>query len=347
MGLDFLKANGARRLRAYPSQPFLLDDGFALDDPDEEERLLYDIEVNADQWAPHSVLQASPARDWQWRPKRFVDGKDVGRTVAWLQSTDGFPVPVRLSEIGACVMHDDHGALRREFSAVERVVCLMADFFPWDEVEGFARALAAHNFRLLIASRPKGGATFDFEPMRASTQSRSNDEMVRLERQALCRMMAEPTIVDGRIENRAGQFANSAPIVGLIKTHSRNYLHHHGWRIFYKLEPGERTPAFQLNSRNVNVITWYLRLDGARGEIPNWGIVRLELAERFFNTDLGGDWNELDRLSNLVMQYRSRDSGYERASVSIHPIQRAEQSLGALFTEANTLIQRFYHLTGI
>lgn len=347
MGLDFLQTNGARRIRAYPSLPFLLDDGRAMDDPDEEERLMYDIECAADEWSPRNVNQADVPRNWRWRPKRFIDGKDVGRTVAWLQSADGYPVPVRLSEIGACVLCDDHGSLRREFSVVERVVCLMGDFFPWDEIESFARALALHDFRLLIASVPNGGAAFDFEPMRVSTQSRSNDEMIRLERQALMRATNEPTIVDGRLEKRAGVFANDAPVLGLIKTHAKNYLHPQGWRIFYELEPGQRTPAFQLNSRNVNVISWYLRLDGARGELPNWGIVRLEVAEKFFSDQLQGNWNEINRLSRIVMQYRSRDEGYERAAVSIHPIQRAEQSLGALFTEANTLIQRFYHLTGL
>ena len=157
MGLDFLQTNGARRIRAYPSQPFLLDDGRALDEPTEDERLLYDIECNADEWEPLDVTRANPQRGWRWRPKRFVDGKDVGRTVAWLQSTEGFPVPVRLSEIGACVMGDNDGSLHREFSVVERVVCLMADFFPWDEVESFARALSAHQFRLLIASKPNNG----------------------------------------------------------------------------------------------------------------------------------------------------------------------------------------------
>lgn len=347
MGLEFLQANGARRIRSYPSQPFLLDDGNALDEPNEEERLLYDIECDADEWTPQDVVRANPQRNWRWRPKRFVDGKDVGRTVAWLQSAEGFPIPVRLSEIGACVMRDDGGSLRREFSVVERVVSFMADFFPWDEVESFARALATHQFRLLIASKPNNGGTFDFEPMRASTQSRSNYEMVQLERQALMRAGDEPTIVDGRLAKHARNFANNAPVIGLIKTHSQNYLHPHGWRIFYNLEGGQRTPAFQLNGGSVNIISWYLRLDGARGELPNWGIVRLEVAEPFFRDELRGDWNELNWLSNLVMQYRSRDAGYERSAVSIHPIQRAEQSLGALFTEANTLIQRFYHLTGL
>lgn len=347
MGLDFLKANGARRIRSYPTQPFLLDDGHTMEEPEEKERLLWDIEQAADDWTSRDVTNASSPRNWRWRPKRFVDGKDVGRTIAWLQSAEGYPVPVRLAEIGAVVLCDDYGSLRREFSVVERVVCLMADFFVWDEVESFARALAQHGFRLLIAPKPKAGATYDFEPMRASTQSRSNDEMIRLERQALMQGADEPTIVDGRLENRAGIFADNAPVVGLIKTHSQNYLHPQGWRVFYNLKPGERTPAFQLNSRNVSVVSWYLRLDGQQGEMPNWGIVRLEVAERFFNDELRSDWSFLDRLSRIVLDSRSRDTGYERAAVSIHPIQRAEQLLGALFSEADTLIQRFYHLTGL
>src|SRR5690606_32038378 len=96
------------------------------------------IEQAAAEWEPINVRSATIPRPWGYRPLRFIDGKDVGRTVAWLQSRDGYPVPVRLSEIGAVVMRDVDGQLRREFSMVEKVVSLVVDLFPWDEIEAFA-----------------------------------------------------------------------------------------------------------------------------------------------------------------------------------------------------------------
>ena len=244
------------------------------------------------------------------------------------------------------VLRNVNGELRREFSRVERVVSLMVDPFPWDEVESFAIALKRQGFRLLACDQPEGGWSYDFERMRKTTQNRSNDEMTRLERQALARDSAMPTIVDGRLEPRARAFDHANdPVVGLVKTHSQNYLHSQGWRVFYNLRPGQRTPAFQVAARNLAVVSWYVRLDGDRGELPNWGIVRLEVPQPFFEMRLGKDWTYLDHLTELVCEYRCRDEGYSRAAVSIHPIQRAEESLGALFTASDTLVSHFYRLT--
>ena len=86
-------------------------------------------------------------------------------------------------------------------------------------------------------------------------------------------------------------------------------------------------------------------MEGDRGELPNWGVVRLEVPAPFFEQALGQDWAYLDRLSQVICAYRCRDESYGRAAVSIDPIRRAEESLGALFTQADKLISRFYHLT--
>ena len=345
MGLGFLRDNGGRRIRQYDEQPFLLDDGTTLDtSPDEDVDL--DYERPRDDWQPQGVAAGMDA--WSARPVRFIDGKDVGSTVAWLQTHEGYPVPVRLSEIGAVVLRDTAGELRREFARVERVVSMMVDPFPWDEVESFAMALQREEIRLLPCNKPEGGLTFDFERMRKTTQNGSNEEMIRLERLALAQDSTAPTLVDGRLEPRAGAFDDARdPISGLIKTHSKNYLHPQGWRVFYALGPGERTPAFRLPQRDLTVVSWYVRLDGDRGDMPNWGIVRLEVPEPFFDRQIGRDWAYLDRLSGLVRTSRTHDATYGRAPVTIHPIQRAEESLGSLFTAGDALISHFYRLTGL
>jgi hypothetical protein len=185
--------------------------------------------------------------------------------------------------------------------------------------------------------------------MRRATQNRSQDEMLRLECRALMNDGELPALVDGRLEPRARAFDSAiVPVAGVVKSHSQNYLHDQGWRTFFALAPGERTPAFRLESKNLNVITWYLRLDGARGEMPNWGIVRVEIAEPFVRAQLGERWPEyVNRLSRLLCEVRCRDEGYGRAVVTIQPIQEAEHSLGALFSDADALINMFYRMTNL
>jgi hypothetical protein len=356
-GMDFLRRHGARRVREFAPQPELLTNGTPLQN--DEEKIKLDYELPTSDWAPRDLPPECPP-DWEAQPLRFVDGKDVGRTVAWLQSEEGFPVPVRLAEVGAVALRINENAegqreLRREWSKVERVVAFMADLFPWDEVEEFAYALQGTGFRLLpiyVGDEENNSAPlnmFDFESMRQRAADGSKNEMLRLEREALGQDNLTPSLVDGSLEAHSAGFGESDAVVGLVKTHSRNYLNAEGWRTFYQLEPCQRTPAFCVpgrERRKLDVISWYVRLDGARGELPNYGVVRVEVPKPFFE-DNGKDWTYLDRVSKLICDYRCRDAGYGRAAVSIHPIQRAEESLGSLFTQSDTLVSRFYHLTGL
>ena len=112
-----------------------------------------------------------------------------------------------------------------------------------------------------------------------------------------------------------------------------------------ELCPGERTPAFSLKKK-LGVVSWYLRLNG-QGEMPDWGIVRLEIPKSFFEEVIKCDFSYLNYLSNIVYAYRCRGTSYSRTPISIYPVQRAEESLGALFTPVETLVQRFYRYTNL
>jgi hypothetical protein len=282
-----------------------------------------------------------------------VDGCHVGHTIAWLQDAEGHPVPLMLAEIGGVCLERDGKELRRTFQVVERVVALVVDPFPWNEVEDFAAALAASGFRLLPASLWRGegttdwAASYDFEAMRKKAQNRSNYEMEVLEEVALCQHAEVPTVVDGRLEPRINseQRLQRCPIVGVVKQHRKSYLHPRGWRVFYYLEPGHRTPAFLIQSEAVPVVSWYLKLDGHQGALPNWGVVRVEIAEAYFER-VGKDFGLIDRLSHSLIQMRCRLGSYRRGPVSLTPIVRAEETLRALFSPAGYLSQHFYRLTG-
>jgi hypothetical protein len=341
-GYEFLKNNGAQRVRNYDPQPFLLDDGNQeTESSDEQKELAY--ECSLDKWRALPILECVPPKDWPWRPLRFIDGKDLGRTVAWLQTREGHPMPVRLAEVGAAAMANQNSQLRREYEAIERVVSLIVKPFPWDEIESFAIALQEQGFRLLpCLAEP----SYSFEQMRRATQNRTKEAMDVLEKQALAQESTLPTLVDGRLEPRMGAFdQHTDPVVGLIKTHYRTFLHPAGLRLLCELRPGERTPAFSLEKK-LGVISWYVRLNG-QGEMPDWGIVRMEIPKSFFEEVIKCDFSYLNYLSNIVFAYRCRGTSYSRAPISIYPVQRAEESLGALFTPIETLVQRFYRYTNL
>lgn len=359
MGLEFLREHGGRRVRSYPDQP-------ELDQPEGEgtggeaaevEHVDHGYERDPKQWQPIPVEGAEA--DWDEAPRRFVDGCHVGHTIAWLQDADGHPVPLMLSEIGGVCMERDGQDLRRAFQVVERVVAFVIDPFPWHEVEDFAIALAGSGFRLVPASafeaeegdqaQPRGWAmSFDFEAMRKKAQNRSNYEMQLLEEVALCQHYEVPTLIDGPLEPRINRDANlqRCAIVGVVKQQRTSYLDKTGWQVYYRLRPGERTPAFLIETRSVPVVSWFLKLEGAHGALPNWGVVRVEVPRVHFE-DRGRDFAWIDRLSHALLQMRCRQGSYGRGPVSLAPIVRAEESLRSLFAPPGYLAQAFYRLTGL
>jgi hypothetical protein len=184
--------------------------------------------------------------------------------------------------------------------------------------------------------------------MRKAAQNRSNDEMGTLEEAALASDRDRPTVVDGRLEPRQGGLddpAGRAPAVGVVKTLMHEYLHPLGIQVRLRLGPGERTPLFALPNENLPVVSWYLRLSGTAATMPNWGVVRVELPLAWFETRRNTDGDAfVAALSRLLCAYRTRDGGYARAPVSLHPIVRAEALLGALFTPSGMLGSRFCRL---
>jgi len=344
MGLDFLVNYGGRRLRQYIEQPPLdpSETGSEEDNPN----VTLDFELPLDDWKSQPVV--SDALDPSTMPQRFIDGCHYGKTVTCLYDSLRHPIPVRLAEIGGVSMRIDGRLLRREFAYVERIVCLIVDPFPWQEVEDFAASLAEKiDMRLLPALPPMvedvRQLTYDYASMEQRTYTQAQVEMRVLEELALGRDPETLTLVDGplgRIEHPRA--------VGIVKQHRKNYLglNQQCWQVFYDLEPGQRTPAIRLASQSSPVVSWYLKLDGAHGAMPNWGIVRIEISVEHFEKQ-AGDFDYLNRLSNTLLQLRSRQGSYARAPVSMEPIVRAEESLKSLLTPPFTLAQRFYHLTGL
>jgi hypothetical protein len=354
MSLDFLREHRGRRLRPDPAL-------FDFDEDDEaplvgEEPVDLDVETPRAEWAPVDVLRATGAEGLL--PIRFVDGCHRGQTVAWVQDGAGHPLPVMLAEVGGvCLRAEGDGrgrTLRRECALVERVVTMVVDPFPWHEVESFAVALRQLGLRLVPASPPRDEddrpyLSFDFDLMRQRTRNRSVYEMELLEEVALAQDPHSPTLVDGLLQKRFhGLGRKDVPVVGLVKTHGQDYLHEQGWRVFFALLPGQRTPVFRVPHENLPVVSWYLRLGGGEpdADSPAWGVVRVELTEAFWRTRPAPS-AYVDALSAWLFESRCRQAGYARAAVSVEPIVQAEQSLSSLLSPPEYLKSWFYRQTGI
>jgi hypothetical protein len=228
MTIEFLRDYGRCRLNAYEPQPPLEDepteDEERRSDPD---NLSYELDRNS--WIAIDIRRPADwsVSSWIDRPVRFIDGKDVGETIAWVRAPGGYPVPIRLAQIGAAAMRVIDGRCHRDFQLVETVVSMVQDPFPWREIESFATALQSHGYRLLPAQLPEGRPSYDFERMRKPTQNRTNDEMRVLEEAAIAQDTNAPTVVDGLLEPRIGGFdPDSSPVFGVIKPTAETIFTH-------------------------------------------------------------------------------------------------------------------------
>lgn len=302
-----------------------------------------DLEVPLEAWRPLPV-ERGPSWDpdrWPGRPMRYIDGKDRGEVVAVVKAPDGLPVAIRLATVGAVAVEVTGGVVHRVQYISEPVVSLVAQPFPTDAIEAFAAELQHMGVRLLPASLPQGAGRFEFERTRKAAEWRTTHEMTSLEAVLLSQRPAGPTVVDGRLEQRRGSFDPlTDPVVGVIKSHRTPYLHDAGWAAFYALAPGERTPLFRLVQDGFPVVTWFLRLDQATRAAPGYGVVRVEVPGPWFDAlaDAGGFVRDL---SLFLRHVRCRRASYGRSDVSLHPIVRAEELLGACFEPTSRLQSRF------
>jgi hypothetical protein len=350
MTSNFIHDFGGCRLDWYDPQSVM--DGDADKDSEQDEKVDPSYEgIAAEHW---DALDATIPEDWNpydWpeRPARFIDGKDEGETVAWVRAPRGYPVPIRLGQIGSVAMDVVDQACRRAYYTSELVVSLVTQPFPWDAVERFGLDLQKHGFRMLPAqppldqsvTPPERRCSYDFEKMPKAAQNRCTDEMTVLEQAAIAQQDQIPTIVDGRLEPRRGGFSSdNSPVYGVIKTHHKTYLHPRGMQVLYALEHGQRTPLFRIVQHNLSVVTWYVRLGNASRSMPNYGLVRVEVPTVWFETQ-NHDAQFVNQLTRLLCLYRCRQQSYGRAAISLHPIVRAEESLGACFRHTGRLVSHF------
>jgi hypothetical protein len=310
-----------------------------------------DYEFEEPNW---ETLDIAPtcSLDWEWRPRRFIDGRDMGRVIAWLEDPEGYPIPLRLSQVGAAALRaipEPNGQFRLtvERREVMQIVTLAADPFSWRDIEAFAAVLQARGYRMVIVDHPKAiEDRCDFSGLATSARVHTMRTMSALETQMLAATAGIPTIVDGMLDQKIRQRQQREPLAGVIKTHTRIPLHPLGMQVLARLQPFQRTPVYERILTDIPYVTWYLRLGQNSGD-PQQRVVRVELCREFFEDVIDKDFRYVDQLSRCLCDSRTHDRDYKRNAITLYPIQRTEEVIRAVFYGQDALENRFCQTMGI
>ncbi len=317
--------------------------GREADEEDESanEGIQLDFECPADAWAP--VPPQDPGADM---PVRFIDGSIASKTA-------GFIVvgmrrrPLIAATVAAAALQFDGRALKREEGVrVLKILCLYSNGIGEQALEEARAMLGRIGVKLRTSEAAAPHA--DFDSMRRATRSIAMRAMEEAEQQAMLADRETPTLIDGLLERRLAAQKQDVPVVGLVKRQMATYLPLHLQEMVYALKPGERTPAFVLETvQHVALVNTYIRLSSEAGTSPSYGIVRLtvpiEYVRRAHSHDLG---TYLSGLAGYLYRLRHRDLAYGRAGISIEPIVRVEQHLHAIRPDLDALIPRLHRLFG-
>jgi hypothetical protein len=170
------------------------------------------------------------------------------------------------------------------------------------------------------------------------------------ERDVLLRSPTIPCLLDGLLERRVTTVASQAiPAFGMVKRQLNPLLPQRLAHLVHHLAPGERTPAFIVDTEHVSLVTWYLRLSDPGRAAPTAGIVRLTATRAYFETafaDAAARVAEISAVSAWLRHLRCRQSSYRRAAVSLEPIVRLEDQLHALLPSLSQLTARVHRAFG-
>lgn len=176
----------------------------------------------------------------------------------------------------------------------------------------------------------------DYEPMHVAADSPeallagAQDRLATLERELAREAPADQLVVlDGPLPERGGP----PDTIGYVKSHHMAYLPDAQAATVGKLEAGQRTPLFVIQT-NRSRYSWYLRLPGPRSGHPWAGVVRCEAS-----ADLGVDRAVAlaDRSAATLPRFASQPHKEARAPQNLYPIAGLERRLKRLLGDAALL----------
>ena len=318
---------------------------FAAHEADEEEEqradnINLDYEVPTPKWAP--IAPGAPPED---APVRFIDGSVFSRTAgALVVSFRSRPMIAAVVSAASLVL-EGRTLKRGAGTQARKLLCVYSDGIEPDVLFHARGLLREHGISL--EERPSPLPLHDFDAMRRSTRALAMEAMEGCEKQVLFAEPETPTLVDGLLERRlAAAPTHNIPVVGLVKRQMAQYLPAVQQELLYRLKPGERTPAFVLNTvQHVEIVNTYVRLSSQAGMSPSYGIVRLTAPLAYVERAHKGDLAAyLSGLAGYVYRLRHRDLAYGRAGISVEPIVRVEDHLHAILPDVEVLVSKLHHL---
>ena len=308
-----------------------------------------DLEQPAESWSP---IPASPiAADDLRLPQWFLDGAISSVEIAGSARDDlGYPRIIRAGQIGIGATNaGPHTPDRKEFW---RFVAFNGSGYSPDEIDPLRVELAntevPHELIIWRSTIEKvAESAHDLQSVRASVRNAARDEMLDRER-ALVDQLREAVYVDGRYVDHS-DLRESYLVVGIIKSQRARYLGGQPLEVLYSLKQGERTPAFLITStgrhwKDVQVITFYVRINSPEIVGPSGGLIRVELAEKFLASKEQADGSLFDGLAADLTRLRTRDTSYGRGAVTVEPIRAIERDLHLVFRDTPLSALETLHL---
>jgi len=326
---DLVTLYGVRPCDDSPFAAVPVDEATDLDDlpPSRLDNLAYEVDPPA--WGPIDCGGQPVAR-----PRRFIDGSVFARTAATF-IVDSTLRPAVLAAVGAAAVQLDGETIRRVPGSMrsETVLCLLGNGIPGDHLAELEAGLNAVGIELL-APADDDDLPAEFEVLRRRAWDLAKGRMEAVERDVLQLAPGVPSVVDGLLERRlVTRRSQRLPAYGVVKRHLRTLLPPALSQRLFSLAPGQRSPAFLMETEKAVLVSWYLRLADPALGTPAAGIVRVAATRAWLELgfpDPAARFAEASAVSAWLCQLRCRDASYARAAVSLEPIVRLEDQLHAV-----------------
>ena len=314
--------------------------GHEADDQDDTTAGRVDLDYERPQASWSSIAPEDPPAD---APVRFIDGsiksKTVGCIVVGMRRR-----PLIAAAVSAAALEIDGRSTKRAAGTrTAKVLAVHSNGIDPGALQEAFHALRDIGVSLLTSEVEVQG---DFDTLRRTTRSIAMLAMEEAERDVMLSDITKPTLMDGLLERRLAAQKLDVPVVGLVKRQMATYLPYGLQELIYTLKPGERTPAFILDTpQHVTLVNTYVRLSSQAGASPTYGVVRLTVPLAYVDREHAHDpTSYLSGLAGHIYALRHRDLAYARSGISVEPIVRCEDHLHAILPDLDVLIPKLHRM---
>ena len=253
--------------------------GHEADEEEEGRGLDLNLDVEVAQAAWRGIAPGAAPAD---APVRFIDGSIKSKTVGCI-IVGGRRRPLIAAAVSAAAMEiEGRGTKRGEATRTKKVLAVHSNGIErGDWLEAF-HALGEIGVELRSSEAEAAPGGGDFDTLRRTTRGIAMLAMEEAERDVMLAGLPAPTLMDGLLERRLATQKLDWPVIGLVKRQMTSYLPSALQEIVYGLRPGERTPAFVMDTlQHVELVNFYMRLSSEKGASPSYGIVRVTVPSAY------------------------------------------------------------------